>query len=443
MESLFEDSVKAEKVIDLKLIPLAERLRPKKLVEVLGQEHLIGAGKILSKYVESNSFPSIILWGPPGIGKTTIANCLANELSYSYQSLSAVESGVKELRQVIASAELKQKKGLKTLLFIDEIHRFSKSQQDALLHSVEKGIITLVGATTENPSFEVNSALLSRMRVYKLSSLSQQNLEGLLYRAINEDLILKQYTFETDDISKIAALSSGDARTALNILEATISYADPNHKIHLNNEIIESILNQKMLLYDKNGENHYDVISAFIKSMRGSDPDAALLWLVRMLEAGEDPKFIARRMVVFASEDIGNADSSALSVAISVFRACEIIGMPECRINLAHGVTYLASTAKSNASYQALDNAYLAMKNATDLTVPLKLRNAPTRLMKNENYGKDYKYPHNFENHFVIEDYFPEGVSRQVFYKPNEIGLEKKIKERLERLWGNYKYKEQ
>lgn len=435
MNSLFEDFSGA-KNINPQNFPLAERMRPKKLSEIVGQEHLIGSGKILSKFIDNKKIPSIIFWGPPGVGKTTIANAIANELDYNFQSLSAVESGVKDLRQIIATAEQKIKQDKKTILFIDEIHRFSKSQQDALLHSVEKGIVTLIGATTENPSFEVNSALLSRSRVYKLNSLSEINIINLIENAINNDIVLKNYKFEIDDINYIAKLSAGDARTALNLLEASISYSSEDKIIKLTKEVIEEIISQKLLLYDKNGENHYDVISAFIKSMRGSDPNAALFWLARMLESGEDPKFIARRMVVFASEDIGNADPGALNLAISVFRACEIIGMPECRINLAHGVTYLTSAPKSNASYLGIEKAFQDVRKSEDISVPLKLRNAPTKLMKDESYSKDYKYPHDYENHFIKEKYFPDNMERKNYYEPTEMGLEKKIKERLERLWS-------
>lgn len=435
MNSLFEDNSENDKGFSPENTPLAERLRPKTLSDVLGQGHLIGNGKILSQYIQNKKIPSIIFWGPPGVGKTTIANALASELEYNFKSLSAVDSGVKELRQIISMAEQKLRSGKKTILFIDEIHRFSKSQQDALLHSVEKGVITLIGATTENPSFEVNSALLSRSRVYKLNSLSENDIVNLLKKAIEEDIILKKFKFIIDDINYIAKLSAGDARKSLNILEASLSFANENNEIILNKDLLEEIVSQKLIIYDKNGENHYDVISAFIKSMRGSDPNAALFWLARMLESGEDPKFIARRMVIFASEDIGNADIGALNLAISVFRACEIIGMPECRINLAHGVTYLASAPKSNAAYMGIEKALRDIKESDDIAVPLKLRNAPTKLMKDESYGKDYKYPHDFENHFVKEHYFPDTMRRKNYYEPSEMGLEKKIKERLDKLW--------
>lgn len=418
------------------LVPLAERLRPKLLSDVIGQEHLIGEGKILTQYIKNKKIPSLIFWGPPGVGKTTLANALANELSYYFHSLSAVESGVKELRQIIDLAAQKLNKGIKTIIFVDEIHRFSKSQQDALLHAVERGIVILIGATTENPSFEVNSALLSRSRIYKLNPLSDDNIKLLIINAIKNDVLLKNYNFSLEDIDSMAKLGGGDARVVLNILEASLSFADDSKYINLNKDVIEEIISQKVLIYDKKGENHYDVISAFIKSMRGSDPNASLFWLARMLESGEDPKFIARRMVVFASEDVGNADPLALGLAISVFRACEIIGMPECRINLSQGVTYLASAPKSNASYMGIERASEVIKKSDNVSVPLKLRNAPTNYMKQESYGKDYKYPHSYENHFIKEDYFPENITEKIYYEPTEMGHEQDIKERLSKLWG-------
>lgn len=433
MDQLFEDKSIESKGIR---IPLAERMRPKLLKDVVGQQHLIGEDKVIYKFVKNRKIPSIIFWGPPGVGKTTIANVIANELDFIFKSLSAVDSGVKDLRQVISLAEQKMRNGKQTILFIDEIHRFSKSQQDALLHAVENGTVILIGATTENPSFEVNSALLSRCNVYKLEELSNEDILDVIHHAIENDVILKGYNFTFEDEQYIVHLSGGDARTALNLIEASIIFSNDDNAIVVSREMLEKIISQKILHYDKKGENHYDVISAFIKSMRGSSPDAALFWLARMIESGEDPKFIARRMVIFASEDIGNADSNALNVAISVFRACEIIGMPECVINLAHGVTYLASAPKSNASYLAIMQAQTDIRSGIDTTVPLKLRNAPTKLMKDENYGKDYKYPHDFDNHFVDENYFPDSIEAKKYYNPTENGLEKRIKERLEFFWS-------
>ena len=430
MESLFEDKQ------DMSSVPLAERARPKLLSEVIGQEHLIGEGKVLSKFIANKSIPSLIFWGPPGVGKTTLANVLAKELNYKFESLSAVDSGVKDLRQVIISAENRSKNASRTILFIDEIHRFNKSQQDALLHAVEKGIVILIGATTENPSFEVNSALLSRCRTYKLNPLSIENIKILIDNVLLKDEILNKYQIYFEDINLIPELSGGDARTALNILESAVSYlGKDNSKISIDRALVENIINQKLLIYDKKGEYHYDVISAFIKSLRGSDPDAALFWMARMIESGEDAKFIARRMVIFASEDIGNAEPAALQIAISVFRAVEIIGLPECIINLAQGVTYLAAAPKSNASYLAVRAAQQDIKSGADTSVPLKLRNAPTKLMKQEGYSVGYQYPHDFENHFVKENYFPDNFSKKQYYKPTDIGREKKIKERLYELW--------
>jgi putative ATPase len=350
--------------------------------------------------------------------------------------MSELEARVKEVRDVINRASLLRKSGNKTLLFIDEIHRFNKNQQDALLHAVESGTLTLIGATTENPSFEVISALLSRCQVYRLYSLTDEEIKTIAERALKNDIILGKYDIEIDDWNFLLTIAAGDARTVLNAIDLAFKIADKHSKkIILKRKDFETALQQKTAQYDKKGENHYDTISAFIKSLRGSDPDAALLWLAKMLDAGEDPKFIARRMVIFASEDIGNAEPGALTLAISVFRAVEVIGMPECRINLAQGATYLASCPKSNASYMGLEKASAAVKSGMSLTVPLHLRNAPTKLMKDEGYGKDYKYPHHYDEHFIEENYFPEGETPKTFYKPTDIGFEIKIKNRLERLW--------
>jgi putative ATPase len=435
---IFDDDNLTKKSIQ-KAKPLAERMRPKILDEVIGQSHLIGNGSPLRIFFESEKFPSMILWGPPGVGKTTFAQLVAEISGYMFFQLSAIDSGVKEVRAIILQAENQIKKGNRCLLFIDEIHRFNKSQQDALLKAVEKGIVTLIGATTENPSFEVNSALLSRCQIYNLKPLNDEELRNIITNATLNDIILKQLDIKIEDINFLIKYSNGDARSALNALELAINLFPNQTKITLTNEDFEKALQQKNLLYDKNGESHYDTISAFIKSMRGSDPDAALLWLAKMLEAGEDPKFIARRMVIFASEDIGNADPFALTLAVSVFQAVQMIGLPECRINLSQGVTYLAACAKSNAAYVAITEAMKDIKNGTDLSVPLHLRNAPTNYMKSENYGKDYQYPHNFENNFIQQNYFPANAEKKVYYKPTNAGKEKIFLERLKFFWNKIK----
>lgn len=423
-------------------IPLAQRMRPSKLNQVVGQKHLLGKDAPLRKLIDQGNIPSMIFWGPPGTGKTTIAQCIANEINSDFIRISAVESGVKEIREIINRAEYNQKFGKSTILFIDEIHRFNKSQQDALLHSVETGLVKLIGATTENPSFEVNSALLSRTQVYKLEPLTENDIYEILFNAIKNDEILKNYQIVIENDAPFYEMSSGDARAALNILEQCFQIADKSsHQILINKELIFRAVQKKALKYDKSGDYHYDTISAFIKSLRGSDPDAAMLWMVKMLESGEDPLFIARRMVIFASEDIGNADPMALSVAVAVFHAVQFIGMPEAAINLAQGVTYLASCPKSNASYVALEKAREQIKSNQDLVPPLHLRNAPTKLMKQEGYGKNYKYPHDYENHFVDENYFPLNYKPQQFYYPTNFGKEKEILERLQHLWkGKKKY---
>ncbi|MFN3195498.1 MAG: replication-associated recombination protein A [Chlorobiota bacterium] len=416
--------------------PLAERLRPSNIDEVVGQKHLIGEGAPLRQFFEIGDFPSIIFWGPPGVGKTTFATLIADAGDYEYRRISAIESGVAELRKIIAAAKKIHNTGRKYLLFIDEIHRFNKSQQDSLLHAVETGVLTLIGATTENPSFEVNGALLSRCNVYRLEQLSDTEVKSLINNAIENDIYLSEYEINIDDWDVLINLSGGDGRTALNVLESAIRFAKKtdNNQVNLNSELYEKALLRRVVKYDKKGENHYDTISAFIKSMRGSDPDSAMIWLAKMLEAGEDPKFIARRLVIFASEDIGNADTNALRLAISVFDAVNMIGMPEAGINLAQGVTYLASAPKSNASYKAYKEALEFVRSSGELTVPLHLRNAPTKMMKSEGFGKDYKYPHDFGG-FVEQNYFPEGKEKRYFYKPKNSGLEKKILDRLRNLW--------
>jgi putative ATPase len=416
-------------------------MRPRTVSEILGQEDIIGENSPLRKMIEEGTLPSVIFWGPPGCGKTTLAYALSGEFQSEFIRISAVESGVKELREIIHKAEYNNQLGKKTILFIDEIHRFNKSQQDALLHSVETGILTLIGATTENPSFEVNPALISRMQVYHLHPLNEENIIDLIKRTIEADEELSKYKFEIADYTLFYTLSAGDARIALNLLENSFNLArkKDSELIQITEQIVKKAVHRKVVNYDKKGENHYDTVSAFIKSLRGSDPDAAMLWLAKMLEAGEDPLFIARRMVIFASEDISNAEPMALTVAISVFQAVQMIGLPEAQINLAHGVTFLASCAKSNASYAALMKAKSAVENNPNLLPPLHLRNAPTKLMKQEGYGQDYKYPHDFEGHFVQENYFPQNFTPAQFYFPTTEGKEAKILERLKKLWNKLK----
>ena len=418
--------------------PLADRMRPTLLEDFVGQEHLLAEGKILKKAIKSDQLVSMILWGPPGVGKTTLARIIASETKSHFYSLSAVTSGVADLRKVIKAAKEFQKLGQGTLLFIDEIHRFNKAQQDALLHSVEDGTILLIGATTENPSFEVISALLSRCRVYKLESLTEDNLKTILERTIEEDAQLKDVQINSDAQKLLLKLAAGDARNVLTGLELSAKLATEKNGVKtIDRNLIEEALQRRTLLYDKNGEYHYDVISAFIKSVRGSDPDAAIYWLARMIASGEDAKFIARRLIILASEDIGNADPHALMVATSAFEAIERIGMPEGRIVLAQATTYLSSAPKSNASYLAINNALENIKNEVPGDVPLHLRNAPTKMMKDFGYAAGYKYPHD-SGGFVNQSYFPDNKNR-IFYKPSENGIEKKIKDRLLRLWPERK----
>ncbi|MEJ5286200.1 MAG: replication-associated recombination protein A [Bacteroidota bacterium] len=411
-------------------------MRPKTIDDVLGQEHLLGEGAPLRSFFKEGKFPSMIFWGPPGVGKTTLAYLIAEVGKYDFIRISAVEAGVKEVKEIITKAKFNLSKNKPTLLFIDEIHRFNKAQQDYLLHAVEKGIVTLVGATTENPSFEVIPALLSRCQVYKLYPLDKESIKKILVKAINNDIILSKYSIEIEDFDIFHTLSGGDARIALNLLEISFNFSDKSqNKAVISKDLVIKASQQKYLKFDKKGDYHYDTISAFIKSLRGSDPDAALLWLAKMLEAGEDPLFIARRMIIFASEDVGNADPLALPLAVAVFNAVECVGMPEAQINLAQGVTYLASCPKSNASYMGLMNAISAVKGTPELEVPLHLRNAPTRLMEQFGYGENYKYPHDYPNHFLDENYFPQNFPETKFYNPTEIGYEKKILERLKSLW--------
>ncbi len=418
-------------------IPLAERLRPQNLDTYIGQEQLVGKDAPLRKAIDSGYIPSLILWGPPGVGKTTLANIISNSLKRPFYELSAINSGVKDIREVIQKVKNQGMfGGSNAILFIDEIHRFSKSQQDSLLGAVEKGIITLIGATTENPSFEVISALLSRCQVYVLEHFSKDDLDKLLLRAIKEDQILKEKNITIKETDVLIRLSGGDARKLLNLLEIVVSGANQDN-IVIDNELVDKLIKNKTLLYDKSGEQHYDIISAFIKSIRGSDPNAALYWLARMIEGGEDPKFIARRLLILASEDIGNATPTALVLANSCFQSVNAIGWPESRIVLAQCVTYLASSPKSNASYQAINLAQQVANKHGNLPVPLALRNAPTKLMKELNYGKDYQYSHSGQGNFIAQEFLPEEISGSKFYEPGNNARENDLRKVLSKLWGD------
>ncbi|MDR0558573.1 MAG: replication-associated recombination protein A [Prevotellaceae bacterium] len=422
-------------------IPLAERLRPKNLDEYIGQEHLVGKGAILRNMIESDNISSFILWGPPGVGKTTLAQIIANRQNRAFFSLSAINAGVKDVREVVETAK-KQKffSSPSPVLFIDEIHRFSKSQQDSLLGAVEKGIVVLIGATTENPSFEVITPLLSRSQVYVLKSLGKTDLELLLNRATSEDIYLKNMHFDIRETDALFRFSGGDARRLLNIVDMIVKVADDSEKIVIDNETVTKILQQKTAFYDKNGEQHYDIISAFIKSMRGSDPNAAVYWLARMLEGGEDPLFIARRMVILAAEDVGLANPNALLLANACFDAVNKIGNPEARIILSETAVYLATSPKSNSTYMAIEEAIAKVKQTGDLPVPLHLRNAPTKLMKELNYGKDYKYAHSYEGNFVELEFLPENISGSKFYQPGSNAKETEILKSLKNFWKKYGY---
>lgn len=410
--------------------PLAERLRPQNLDDVIGQTHLIGENMPLRKMAESGSLRSIILWGPPGVGKTTLARILAETSKLPFDYLSAIQSGVKEIRSVIDKARMFGT----TVLFIDEIHRFSKSQQDALLGAVEEGSIVLIGATTENPSFEVISALLSRCQVYILESLGVSELEAVLNRALERDEYLASQNIKVEETGALFTFSGGDARKLLNLLEIAVETLPEGKKI-ITNDAVQQALQKNIARYDKSGEQHYDIISAFIKSMRGSDPNAALYWMGRMLVAGEDPKFIARRILIFASEDVGHANPNGLLIAEACFRACEVIGMPECRIILGQTVSYLASSPKSNSGYLAINYAMQLAEKTAHLPVPIHLRNAPTKLMKEIGYGKEYLYAHDFPGHFVEQEYLPEQLSGHKIFEPQPNARENEMRKYLKTNW--------
>jgi putative ATPase len=432
------DLFRAAAARDSRAVPLAERMRPRSLDEVVGQRHILGPNTLLREAIETDQVPSIILWGPPGTGKTTLARVIAAVTQAELVALSAVESGIKDIRETVQGAELLLgEQHRRTLLFIDEIHRFNKAQQDALLPHVEKGTVTLIGATTENPSFEVISALLSRCRVFALRSLEEHDLRELLLRALrDEERGLGRSGLQASEpfLDHVVRHSSGDARRALNALEVAAARAQAEKRTELTEKDAEEALQQKTLLYDKSGDAHYDTISAFIKSLRGSDPDAAVYYLVRMLESGEEPRFLLRRMVIFASEDIGNAEPRALQVAVDALRAFELVGLPEGVLPMTQAATFLASCPKSNSVLTAYASARSAVLERGPLPVPLKLRNAPTPLMKSMGYAGGYRYPHNFEGHYVPEEYLPDELQGSRFYEPSDSGEEARIKERLESL---------
>ena len=418
--------------------PLAERLRPKTLEDYIGQKHLVGPDAILRKMIEAGRISSFILWGPPGVGKTTLAQIIANKLETPFFTLSAVTSGVKDVREVIDKARNSRYfNQASPILFIDEIHRFSKSQQDSLLGAVETGVVTLIGATTENPSFEVIRPLLSRCQLYVLKSLEKEDLLALLQSAIERDIYLKEKNIELKETDAMLRYSGGDARKLLNILELVVEAESSSEKIVITDEKVVERLQQNPLAYDKDGEMHYDIISAFIKSIRGSDPDGALYWLARMVEGGEDPAFIARRLVISASEDIGLANPNALLLANAAFDAVMKIGWPEGRIPLAEATVYLATSPKSNSAYEGINHALELVRQTGNLPVPLHLRNAPTKLMKQLGYGKDYKYAHAYENHFVKQQFLPDELDKSRIWHPQANAQEAKLKERTQSLWGD------
>lgn len=420
-------------------IPLAERMRPTTLAQYVGQEHLVGAQGALRQQIESGFLPSLIFWGPPGTGKTTLANIIAQQSNRRFFTLSAISSGIKEVREVIDQS--KQGAGLFThqnaIVFIDEIHRFNKTQQDSLLQAVEKGWITLIGATTENPSFEVIPALLSRCQVYVLNAFERKDLELLLHNAIANDELLKKREIVLKETEALLRLSGGDGRKLLNTFELIVNATPIGEPVVITNDSVLHLVQKNTVLYDKTGEQHYDIISAFIKSIRGSDPNGAVYWLARMIEGGEDVKFIARRMLILASEDIGNANPTAMILANNTFQAVTTIGYPEARIILSQCAIYLASSPKSNASYKAIGKAQQVVKQTGDLPVPIHLRNAPTKLMKELGYGKDYLYAHDYDHNFAFQDYLPDALQGEVFYEPGNNPREQALREYLKKLWGN------
>ncbi|MBP1651997.1 MAG: ATPase central domain protein [Bacteroidetes bacterium] len=411
--------------------PLAERLRPQTLDELVGQQHLTGKDSILRKAIQQGKIPSMILWGPPGVGKTTIANIIAHTMEVPFYTLSAIAAGVKEVREVI---EIARKQGY-AVLFIDEIHRFNKSQQDALLGAVEKGIITLIGATTENPSFEVNAALLSRSQVYVLKPLTEEELLQLLHQAMEKDEWLGSRQIELKETRAMFNISGGDARKLLNLFELVVNTLQQESPIVITDQKVMDIAQQRVAIYDKSGEQHYDIISAFIKSIRGSDPNAAVYYLARMIEGGEDVKFIARRLLISAAEDIGNANPNALLLATSCFQAVTMIGYPEARIILSQCTTYLASSAKSNAAYMAINNALSVVNKTGDLPVPMNIRNAPTKMMKEMGYNKGYEYSHDYEGNFSPQEYLPEQIKGMKLYDPGKNAREDEMRKHLRGLW--------
>lgn len=422
-------------------IPLAERLRPRQLSDYVGQQHIVGPDAVLYHAIQQKNIPSMILWGPPGVGKTSLALLIARELDRPFFSLSAIQAGVKDIREVIEKAErLMNFNQDQPILFIDEIHRFSKSQQDSLLGAVERGLVTLIGATTENPSFEVISALLSRCQVYVLEHLSEEDLIGLIQKALHEDEYLQKQAIVVEEYEALLRLSGGDARKLLNVLELVVNAA-VLHREPITNAFVLKQVQQNMAIYDKAGEQHYDIISAFIKSIRGSDPNAAVYWLARMIEGGEDPSFIARRLLILASEDIGNANPNALLLANNCFQAVNVIGWPESRIILSQTVIYLATSVKSNASYEAINKAQALVKQTGDLSVPLHIRNAPTKLMKDLNYGAEYKYAHAYPGNFVVQEFLPKEISGVKLYEPGQNSQEEKLRQSLRDKWKEkYKY---